>query len=126
MDLHNNINLVNKINIGRFLISLKITMKQAMEKYKITKTDYSFTKSLTVIYEEYPNFINFQLSLKKIKDNLKIIKQEIEELGSCEAEHILSPNYTIENNNENNFSDNEQSNGQSPAESDENNSSEKD
>jgi len=42
-----------------------------------------------------------------MKDNLKIIKQEIEELRSCEAEHILSPNYTIENNNENNFSDNE-------------------
>jgi len=69
MDLHNNINLVNKINIGRFLISLKITMKQAMEKYKITKTDYSFTinKSLAVIFEEYPNFINFRLPLKKWK-----------------------------------------------------------
>jgi len=71
------------------------------------------------------------LPLHKIKDNLKIIKEEIEELRSCEAEHILYRDTAIENNssdneNENNFSDNEQSNGQSPAESDENNSSEKD
>ena len=94
----NNINLVNKINIGRFLISLKITMKQAKEKYKITKTDYSFTKSLAEIYIKYPNFINFQMPVYKIKDNLKIIKEEIEELRSCEAEHILYSDTAIENN----------------------------
>jgi len=42
---------------------------------------------------------------------------------------ILSPSYKIENNfsdNENNSSDNKQSDGQSPAESVENNSSEED
>ena len=65
---------MNKINIGRFLISLIITMKQP-KKYKITKTDYSFTKCLAEIYIKYPKFINFQLPLYNY--NLKIIKEEI-------------------------------------------------
>jgi len=49
----NNINLVNKINIDRFLISSKISMKQPNEKYKITKPYYSFAKSLA---EKKPKF----------------------------------------------------------------------
>jgi len=54
---------------------------------------------LAEIYIKYPYFINFQMPLKEIKDNLKIIKEE--------AEHILSPSYTIENNNENSIIENE-------------------
>ena len=95
-------------------------MKQTKEKYKITKTDYSFTKSLA---EKNTNFINFQMALYKIKDNLKIIKEEIENLwcsGSAVEKFIQNEN-SINCDEYNSSSDEENSinNGYNPSDDNE-------